>query len=183
MGALMIQGVSSGVGKSLITTAIARAFHRRGIDTAPFKAQNIANNARVVDGGEIGAAQYMQALAACVEPDVRMNPVLIKPESAGRSEVVVLGKRNAELSRLPWHRRSDRLWTEIERAMIDLAAEHDVLLTRIPRQQGIECRQQGHEWSHAFHLAKCLYRVDDLFGQRDGLVSSVELADTGAWPV
>ena len=75
MGALMIQGVSSGVGKSLITTAIARAFHRRGIDTAPFKAQNIANNARVVDGGEIGAAQYMQALAACVEPDVRMNPV------------------------------------------------------------------------------------------------------------
>jgi len=51
MGALMIQGVSSGVGKSLITTAIARAFHGRGIDTAPFKAQNISNNARVVDGG------------------------------------------------------------------------------------------------------------------------------------
>ena len=128
MGALMIQGVSSGVGKSLITTAIARAFHRRGIDSAPFKAQNISNNARVVEGGEIGAAQYMQALAAGVEPDVRMNPVLIKPESGGRSEVVVLGKRDAEVSRLPWHLRSDRTWTEIERAMIELAAEHDVLL-------------------------------------------------------
>jgi adenosylcobyric acid synthase len=128
MGALMIQGVSSGVGKSLITTAIARAFHRRGIDTAPFKAQNISNNSRVVEGGEIGAAQYMQALAACLEPDVRMNPVLIKPESAGRSEVVVLGKRNAGLSRLPWHIRSDQLWTEIEGAMTELAAAHDVLL-------------------------------------------------------
>src|SRR5205823_1953475 len=128
MAALMIQGTSSWAGKSLLTTALCRSLARRGLRVAPFKAQNMSNNARVVEGGEIGAAQYMQALAAGVEPDVRMNPVLIKPESGGRSEVVVLGKRDAEVSRLPWHLRSDRTWTEIERAMIELAAEHDVLL-------------------------------------------------------
>ena len=65
----MVQGCSSSAGKSLVATALCRAFRRRGIDVAPFKAQNMSNNARVVDGGEIGAAQYLQALAAGVEPD------------------------------------------------------------------------------------------------------------------
>ena len=64
----MIQGVSSSAGKSLITTALARAIHRRGIDVVPFKAQNMSNNARVVDGGEIGTAQYLQALAPASPP-------------------------------------------------------------------------------------------------------------------
>ena len=60
MRALMVQGASSSAGKSLLTTALARAFHRRGIDVAPFKAQNMSNNARVVAGGEIGTAQYLR---------------------------------------------------------------------------------------------------------------------------
>jgi adenosylcobyric acid synthase len=81
MGALMVQGVSSGAGKSLITCALCRSLSRRGVRVAPFKAQNMSNNARVVDGGEIGTAQWLQALAAGVTPDVRMNPVLLKPES------------------------------------------------------------------------------------------------------
>ncbi len=84
----MVQGVSSWAGKSLLTTALARALHRRGIDVAPFKAQNMSNNARVVEGGEIGAAQYLQALAAGVAPDVRMNPVLVssrRPRARARS--------------------------------------------------------------------------------------------------
>src|SRR5712692_6191673 len=85
----MIQGVSSSAGKSLITTALARAFRRRGLDVVPFKAQNMSNNARVVRGGEIGTAQYLQALAAGCEPDVRMNPVLVKPEGDDRSQVVI----------------------------------------------------------------------------------------------
>jgi CobQ/CobB/MinD/ParA nucleotide binding domain len=92
MAALMIQGASSSAGKSVLTTALARAFARRGVDVVPFKAQNMSNNARVVSGGEIGVAQYLQALAAGVEPDVRMNPVLVKPEGDNQSQVVVLGR-------------------------------------------------------------------------------------------
>jgi adenosylcobyric acid synthase len=128
MGALMVQGTSSSAGKSLITTALARAIHRRGIDVVPFKAQNMSNNARVVKGGEIGAAQYLQALAAGVEPSVMMNPVLVKPEGDDRSQVVILGKPGLELSRLPWRSRAPLLWPVIERAMRRLRAEHDLLL-------------------------------------------------------
>ena len=124
----MVQGASSSAGKSLITTALARAFHRRGVDVAPFKAQNMSNNARVVEGGEIGTAQYLQALAAGVEPDVRMNPVLVKPEGDNQSQVVVLGKPDLELSRLPWRDRPERLWPVIEQALQSLLAEHDLLL-------------------------------------------------------
>src|SRR5919206_1307259 len=98
MSALMIQGASSSAGKSLVTTALARVLRRRGVDVVPFKAQNMSNNARVVAGGEIGVAQYLQALAAGVEPDVRMNPILVKPEADDRSHVVVLGKPDHDVS-------------------------------------------------------------------------------------
>ena len=124
----MVQGVSSSAGKSLVTTALARAFRRRGIDVTPFKAQNMSNNARVVEGGEIGTAQYLQALAAGVEPDVRMNPILVKPEGDSRSQVVVLGKPDLELSQLPWRLRPERLWPVIEQALQSLLAEHELLL-------------------------------------------------------
>src|SRR5260370_17703676 len=106
----MVQGASSSAGKSLLTTALARAFHRRGIDVVPFKAQNMSNNARVVAGGEIGTAQYLQALAAGIEPDVRMNPILVKPEGDNRSQVVVLGKPDLNLSRLPYPTRAPPLF-------------------------------------------------------------------------
>ncbi|HKB92787.1 MAG TPA: cobyric acid synthase [Gaiellaceae bacterium] len=128
MRALMVQGASSSAGKSLLTTALCRACYRRGIDVAPFKAQNMSNNARVVAGGEIGTAQYLQALAAGVEPDVRMNPVLVKPENDNRSQVVVLGKPDLDLSRLPWRARSERLWPVIEQSLASLQAEHELLL-------------------------------------------------------
>src|SRR5260370_28074701 len=117
MGALMVQGTSSAAGKSLITTALARAIHRRRIDVVPFKAQNMSNNARVVIGGEIGTAQYLQALAAGVEPSVLMNPVLVKPEGDDRSQVVILGRPDLELSRLPWRARAPLLWPVIERTL------------------------------------------------------------------
>src|SRR5438105_4044302 len=126
--ALMIQGTASSAGKSLVTTALARAFARRGLDVVPFKAQNMSNNARVVDGGEIGVAQYLQALAAGIEPDVRMNPVLVKPEGDNRSQVIVLGKPDLELSRLPWRERSAALWPPIEEALQSLLAEHELVL-------------------------------------------------------
>jgi adenosylcobyric acid synthase len=124
----MVQGTSSWAGKSLLTTALARLAARRGIRAAPFKAQNMSNNARVVDGGEIGAAQWLQARAARVTPDVRMNPVLVKPEADDRSQVVVLGRPDLGLSRKPWTRRPSRLWPPIAEAFASLAAEHDLLL-------------------------------------------------------
>jgi adenosylcobyric acid synthase len=128
MSALMVQGVSSSAGKSLLVTGLARVFRRRGVRVAPFKAQNMSNNARVVAGGEIGVAQYLQARAAGVEPDVRMNPVLVKPEGERRSQVVVLGRPDLRLSRRPWRGRPDSLWPVIERALAELRSEYELLL-------------------------------------------------------
>jgi adenosylcobyric acid synthase len=128
MTALMVQGACSSAGKSLVATALCRAFRRRGIDVAPFKAQNMSNNARVVAGGEIGVAQYLQALAAGIEPDVRMNPVLVKPEGDTRSQVVLLGRPDLELSRLPWRERRGALWPIAENALRSLLAEHDLVV-------------------------------------------------------
>jgi adenosylcobyric acid synthase len=124
----MIQGVSSSAGKSLLVTALARWFTRRGIRVAPFKGQNMSNNARVVDGGEIGVAQYLQAHAAGIRPDVRMNPVLVKPEGDMQSQVVVDGRPDLALSALPWRERGPLLWPPIERALRELLAEYDLVL-------------------------------------------------------
>jgi len=96
--ALMIQGAGSDVGKSLIVAGLVRAGTRRGLRVLPFKPQNMSNNAAVTaDGGEIGRAQALQALAAGVEPHTDMNPVLLKPESDIGSQVIVQGKRVATL--------------------------------------------------------------------------------------
>ena len=94
--ALMIQGAGSDVGKSLIVAGLARAATRRGLRVLPFKPQNMSNNAAVtIDGGEIGRAQALQALAAGVEPHTDMNPVLLKPETDVGAQVIVHGKRIA----------------------------------------------------------------------------------------
>src|SRR6266536_3259293 len=124
----MVQGASSSAGKSLLTTALARAFHRRGVDVAPFKAQNMSNNARVVAGGEIGVAQYLQALAAGLEPDVRMNPVLVKPEGDSQSQVVVNGQVDGVLSGKPWRGRGAALWPPIEAALHSLLDEFELVV-------------------------------------------------------
>jgi adenosylcobyric acid synthase len=128
MPAVMVQGTSSWAGKSLITTALCRHFSRRGVSVAPFKAQNMSNNARVVAGGEIGVAQYLQARAARVEPDVRMNPVLIKPEGPNESQVVVSGQVDRQLSERPWRDRASQLWPTIERSLRSLLAEFELVV-------------------------------------------------------
>src|SRR5205085_8164219 len=128
MSAIMIQGTSSWAGKSFLTTALCRLFARRGVRVAPFKAQNMSNNARVADGGEIGAAQYLQALAAGVVPDVRMNPVLVKPEGDGRAQVVINGSADHELSRIPWPERQRQLWPVIATALRSLRDEFELLV-------------------------------------------------------
>jgi adenosylcobyric acid synthase len=124
----MVQGVSSDAGKSLVSTALCRWLHQQGVRVAPFKAQNMSNNARVVDGGEIGSAQWLQARAAGVEPDVRMNPVLLKPHSDTGSQVVVNGRPDEALSLRPWRGRSAELWPHAAAAYRSLAADYDVIV-------------------------------------------------------
>jgi adenosylcobyric acid synthase len=128
MTALMVQGTSSWAGKSLLATALCRHFARLGVRVAPFKAQNMSNNARVVAGGEIGTAQYLQALAARVEPDVRMNPVLVKPERDTRSQVVVRGVADSELSARPWRERTGDLWPVAAESLESLLREYDLVV-------------------------------------------------------
>jgi adenosylcobyric acid synthase len=129
---IMVLGTSSGAGKSWLVTALCRHFARQGLKVAPFKAQNMSNNARVVAShqglGEIGSAQYFQALAAQAEPDVRMNPLLLKPEADTHSQVVLLGEVSDELSNTPWHERSDKVWPAIAAALDELMAQNDVVV-------------------------------------------------------
>jgi adenosylcobyric acid synthase len=125
---VMVLGTTSGAGKSWLATALCRWYARQGLKVAPFKAQNMSNNARVVEGGEIGSAQYFQALAARAEPDVRMNPLLLKPERDTHSQVVLLGRVDAELTRMPWHERSAKVWPVITQALDELRAENDIVI-------------------------------------------------------
>lgn len=125
---VMVLGTTSGAGKSWLATALCRYYACRGLRVAPFKAQNMSNNARVVAGGEIGSAQYFQALAARAVPDVRMNPLLLKPERDTHSQVVLMGKVSAELTALPWRGRSERVWPQIAQSLDALRAENDVVV-------------------------------------------------------
>ncbi len=124
----MVLGTTSGAGKSWLTTALCRWYARQGLQVAPYKAQNMSNNARVVAGGEIGSAQYFQALAANAVPDVRMNPLLLKPEADTRSQVVLLGQVDEALSRMAWRGRSASVWPVVAQALDELMAENDVVV-------------------------------------------------------
>ncbi len=139
MRPLMVLGCTSDAGKSLISTALCRWFARQGVRVAPFKAQNMSNNARVVDGapssgedddtaGEIGVAQWLQARAARIEPDVRMNPVLVKPEADTESQVIVRGRVDREVSATPWRDRHDALWEPMATSFDDLARDVDLVV-------------------------------------------------------
>ncbi len=124
----MVLGTTSGAGKSWLTTALCRYYARQGLKVAPFKAQNMSNNARVVGGGEIGSAQYFQALAARAQPEVRMNPLLLKPERDTHSQVVLLGEVSAELTGMDWRSRSARVWPVVAQSLDALRAENDVVV-------------------------------------------------------
>ena len=124
----MVLGTTSGAGKSWLATALCRYYARQGLKVAPFKAQNMSNNARVVEGGEIGSAQYFQALAAKAAPDVRMNPLLLKPERDTHSQVVLLGQVHAELTAMGWRERSEAVWPVVAQSLDALMADNDVVV-------------------------------------------------------
>jgi adenosylcobyric acid synthase len=126
---LMVQGTSSSAGKSLIVTALCHSYARRGIPVAPFKAQNMSNNAAVCpDGAEIGRAQAVQAIAAGLEPTADMNPILIKPEADSRSQVIVMGRPWRSLAARDYYPQKDFLWQEVTDALDRLSTAYDLVI-------------------------------------------------------
>lgn len=127
--ALMIQATGSNAGKSTIVAGLARALVRRGLKVAPFKPQNMSNNAAVaVDGGEIGRAQAVQARAARMQPSVHMNPVLLKPETDTGAQVIVQGQRRGTLRAAGYLGRKAMLMPAVLDSFAHLARAADIVL-------------------------------------------------------
>jgi adenosylcobyric acid synthase len=125
----MVQGTASDVGKSVLTTALCRVLHEEGFRVAPFKAQNMSLNAAVTrDGGEIGRAQAAQAEAAGIAPRVTMNPILLKPETDSRSQVVVLGKATGDYATASYWRGANPRWPVVRAALDQLRSEFEIVV-------------------------------------------------------
>jgi adenosylcobyric acid synthase len=135
----MVMGTSSSAGKSLITAALCRCFARRGYRVAPFKAQNMSNNAAVcADGGEIGRSQALQAMAARTIPTTDMNPILLKPEGNTHSQVIVNGRpyqshpdntrRGSSIEAADYFRRRHELWPHVTSAIERLRSQFDLVV-------------------------------------------------------
>jgi adenosylcobyric acid synthase len=127
-GALLVAGTTSDAGKSVLVAGLCRWLSREGVRVAPFKAQNMSLNSFVTrDGAEIGRAQAMQAAAAGVEPDARMNPVLLKPGATG-TQVVLLGRPDGEVSALSYAGRKAALARVAQDCLASLRREYDVVI-------------------------------------------------------
>ncbi|MDK2820520.1 MAG: adenosylcobyric acid synthase [Clostridia bacterium] len=128
--AIMLQGTSSNVGKSILAAALCRIFFREGYRVAPFKSQNMAlNSGATPDGGEIGRAQLVQAYAAGIKPRVEMNPVLLKPTGHASSQVVVLGRPVGNVGARKYHGDfNQQLWKKVEEAYAALDREFEIIV-------------------------------------------------------
>ncbi|MGH1577684.1 cobyric acid synthase [Planktotalea sp.] len=127
--AIMIQGAGSNVGKSMLVAGIARAFSNRGLRVAPFKPQNMSNNAAVTeDGGEIGRAQALQALASRRAAHTDMNPVLLKPETDTGAQVIVQGKRWDTLRARDYAKAKPKLMSAVLKSFSRLAKTADLIV-------------------------------------------------------
>ncbi|NVK06250.1 MAG: cobyric acid synthase, partial [Marivivens sp.] len=127
--AIMIQGAGSNVGKSMVVAGLCRAFRKRGLSVAPFKPQNMSNNAAVTsDGGEIGRAQALQALACGLAPHTDMNPVLLKPETDVGAQVIVQGKRLTTLKARDYGKMKSTLMVSVLDSFHRLAQAHDLII-------------------------------------------------------
>ncbi|MBN2445029.1 MAG: cobyric acid synthase [Spirochaetales bacterium] len=126
---IMIQGTASNAGKSILVTALCRIYRNRGFSVAPFKAQNMALNSYVTAGGlEMGRAQVTQSLACGKEPDIRMNPVLLKPSSGMGSQLIVLGKPDGSIDMINYKTRKKELRKVIAESYTSLSSENDLII-------------------------------------------------------
>src|SRR5262249_25399073 len=129
---LLVAGIASGAGKSVVAAGICRWLARQGVRVAPFKAQNMSNNSAVAVGpdgaGEIGRAQAMQAAACGLAPDVRFNPVLLKPESDQRSQLVVLGRAVGRVEASWFSGDRSRLGQVAVDTLAELCREYEVVV-------------------------------------------------------
>ena len=129
MKSLAILGTSSNAGKSWITTALGAWLRRQGVKVAPFKAQNMSNNSYVtLEGGEIGRAQAVQAVACGVRPVVQHNPVLLKPSGKGTSQLVLLGEPKQHIKARDYYQHIDQIWQVVAQTLDDWRDRCDVLL-------------------------------------------------------
>ena len=129
MAAIMIQGCGSDVGKSVIVAALCRLFANRGLTVRPFKPQNMSNNAAVTaDGGEIGRAQALQALACRTPPTVDMNPVLLKPQSDTGAQVIVRGRVAGTWQARAYQERKAEMLDVVLECFARLQAESDLVI-------------------------------------------------------
>lgn len=126
---MMLQGTASSVGKSLLTAAFCRIFHQDGYKVAPFKSQNMALNSFITkEGLEMGRAQVVQAEAAGVEPSVWMNPVLLKPTTDQKCQVIVKGKVYKNMSAVEYHQFKPRLADVVKESFQKLEEAYDVVV-------------------------------------------------------
>jgi adenosylcobyric acid synthase len=127
--ALMFQGTSSNAGKSVLTAALGRILLQDGYRVAPFKAQNMSLNSFVTKaGGEMGRAQVVQARACNLDPDVRMNPILLKPNSDTGSQVIVMGKPVGNMDVTEYVRYKPQAFDVVKEAYDSLASQHDIMV-------------------------------------------------------
>src|SRR5690606_23006724 len=125
----MVLGTASSVRKSTLVAGLCRIAARRGLRVAPFKAQNMSNNAAVTaDGGEIGRSIAVQAAAAGIEPTVAMNPILLKPEGERRSQIIVEGRPWRSLDALDYWQRKELLWEVVVRNLDGLRSQYDLVI-------------------------------------------------------
>lgn len=126
---IMFQGTGSGVGKSLVVAACCRVLYQMGVRVAPFKAQNMALNSFVTpDGLEMGRAQVFQAEACGLSPDVRMNPILLKPQGDAQSQIILMGKASCNLSARSFYEHRNKHLAIAKEAYQSLAREFDVIV-------------------------------------------------------
>ncbi|MFH7319614.1 cobyric acid synthase [Desulfurivibrio sp. D14AmB] len=172
--ALMIQGTGSDAGKSVLTAALCRILLDDGLRVAPFKAQNMSLNSFVTrDGGEMGRAQVVQAQAARLDPEVRMNPVLLKPSSDTGSQVIVLGQPVGNMKVAQYHAYKETARAAACRAYDELAAEYDVIVLEGAGSPG-EINLRAHDFVNmamARHAKAPVLLVGDI--ERGGIFASL----------